>query len=131
MPPANRRALERREINNGVAAAAVFEHSVADDGIELRAEGAFAEEAGAGCGGEGGKGKGRLARGGSREGGDLGCSGGEEGEGGERGGGYRVYFTVFSRFFAPPPLRSSSAAWRLGQTMTLLLLSDGGGLIDS
>ena len=44
---------------------------------------------------------------------------------------YRVFFTVFSRFFAPPPIRSSSAAWRLGQTMTLLLLSDGGGFIDS
>jgi hypothetical protein len=37
---ANRRALERREISNGIAAAAVFEHSVADDGVQLRLQGA-------------------------------------------------------------------------------------------
>ena len=36
----NRRALERREISNGIAAAAVFEHSVADDGVQLRLQGA-------------------------------------------------------------------------------------------
>jgi hypothetical protein len=31
---------ERREISNGIASAAVFEHSVVDDGVQLRLQGA-------------------------------------------------------------------------------------------